>query len=101
MIQSISRVYDKCGCVSKKLIDEECTFTYEAAAFIFGGAQGIADAIGSPDAFKRTHSVGHISLARALDNLIGVGAYREEYTFDWLVNPETGRHLYYDFYIPS
>lgn len=101
MLSDISRVYDKYGCLSKALIGENCDFTYEAASFIFGGRSGIAAAIGHNDAFQVNDSYGQIALRKILDELIGHENFREQETFDWLINPDTGKKLYMDFYIPS
>ena len=46
MLNELRRVYNQYGCVSKPLVGENCEFTYEAAAFAFGGKSGISLALG-------------------------------------------------------
>jgi len=99
MIADLQRLYDKYGFISRAMINDECEYTYEAVSFRFHGKNGIANAIGHPDAFNFRGGAKSNILRTVLNELYDVVI--PEYTWDWLINPETGKHLYVDYYIPE
>lgn len=101
MIKDLQDTYDKFGILNKTIISQELEFTYEAASYVFNGRHGIEAAINRPGCFNGNKSAGHVMTRAALTELFGERGFSEEQTFDWLINPNTGKHLYMDFYIPS
>jgi len=100
MISDLKSIYDSFGFLSKTIIDDRCEYSYEAVSYVFNGVHGIEDAIGVRGAFSRAKSTGQIAIGTFLDKIIGRDNYIEEATFDWLINPKSNRHMYFDFYLP-
>lgn len=98
MLQKIVELYKKFGFLSAKLINDHCDFTYQAASNYYSMDE-ISNACGEKDVFLKFGSTGEKVLSIILPQLFG--EVYQEYTADWLINPETGKHLYIDFYIPS
>lgn len=99
ILKSVIDLYNKYGFLSKTLINNECEFTYEAVAWQFGGRDGIANAIGHPDAFECSRSSKEILIYNILKTMYN--DVEREKTWEWLVNDHTGYNMYVDFYIPE
>lgn len=99
IIKQLTTLYNKYGFLSRSIIDNECEFSYQALAFWFKNKEGICKAIGIPNAFHYQGSAQAEVLRRILcqyfpDTIL-------EHTWDWLINDQTSRCMYVDFYIPS
>ena len=101
IIKELNAVLSAHGFLSKDLIDRECTFTYQAASIALGGMDGICSVLGKGCVFNKRESTGHRLIREILKRHVGSEEFTEEQTFDWAINSETMRPLYYDFYIPS
>lgn len=101
IIKELNAVLSAHGFLSKDLIDRECTFTYQAASIALGGMDGICSVLGKGFVFNKRESTGHRLIREILERHVGSEEFTEEQTFDWAINSETMRPLYYDFYIPS
>lgn len=97
MLSSIHLVYLRHGFLSKELINKECEFSYQAVRRYFANVKGIEDALGISNAFVSPISSGAIAVEQAIQSIYPT--YDKEKTWSWLVNPETNKHLYVDFYI--
>ncbi|WJJ55299.1 hypothetical protein QB910_000055 [Dabrowskivirus KKP3916] len=102
MIAELRSVYNTYGCLSKGLVDEYCSVTYEAMSYRFGGLEGILKAIGidSKEYRLKNSSTGVSFLATVLGEYLGETPEFEK-TWDWLVNDRTGRHMYADLFFES
>ncbi len=101
IIRQVRRVYDKYGYISKVLINEECSFTYQALQHYFKNKEQISQALGVDNAFCNTLSSKADLIYNILLIMFGKENIIKEYTWDWLINPKTNHHLYVDFYIKN
>lgn len=100
MRRELTELYEQHGYLCKPLIDEMCSFTYQAVTAAFGGIDGAESELGIRGAFSTDRSTWQRELGNILKSMYG-DEVEEEVTFDWLINPETGCHLRFDFYIES
>ena len=84
--------------MSANLINQNCEFTYQALSYHFS-MDMLCDIVGDKDAFTKSKSTGSKELKLILNNLYD--DVIEEATFDWLINPKSGRLMYIDYYVPS
>ena len=100
MVRQLQVLIDEYGYLSTTLIDEKCTFTFQAVEYRFGSAAKIAEYFGKPDLFKYGTSSKEKEITKILNELIGEDNYETQKTWDWL-RSDTGKNLKVDFYIPS
>lgn len=99
MGKEITRVFEEHGYLSLPLINNECEFTYQAAVASFGSRDKMCEELHiSRDAFGIKSTYQH-ELGEILRDLFGSTNVCEEATFEWLVNPDTGKRMYFDFAI--
>lgn len=98
MIDDVKSLYEKYGFLSANLINQNCEFTYQALSYHFS-MDMLCDIVGDKDAFTKSKSTGSKELKLILDNLYD--DVIEEATFDWLINPKSGKLMYIDYYVPS
>lgn len=101
MLKKLKSLYEEYGFLSKTLVEDNCDFTYQAAKHAFGGKKKISEALGIEDAFKKKGSTGAVLVRDYLKRKYGNDNVIEEFTSDWLLNTNTGHHLYADFVVES
>lgn len=101
MIKQVEKVYDEFGFISRQLINDNCEFTYQAFTHSMNGRKGINGYFGKDVYSHERESSNSIILYKILVSLFGKDDVEKEHTFDWLVNSETGYHMYCDYYIKS
>lgn len=99
IVRQISNVYNKYGFISKELVNSECDFSYQALSYYFKTKQDISAAIGVDNCFLENGSQKVIIIKRILFLLYGENNISIEKTWEWLINDQTNKHMYVDFYI--
>ena len=100
MTAEVKEVIEEYGFISKELINDNCSFTYQALSAHFKNKKELSNYFGYDDLFKYGRSSKEKHIAKILDEVIGNEYYIREYSWDWLVN-KNGKRMYVDFYIPN
>lgn len=100
MLRQLRALVDEYGYLSTDLIEEKCSFTFQAVEYRFGSAAQIAERLGNPNLFSHGTSSKEKEIVKILNDLIGEENYQTQKTWNWL-RSDTGRNLKVDFYIPS
>lgn len=100
IIERLQSLIDKYGYLSKSLVDEKCTFTFQAVEYWFGDIKNISNYFQCEDLFKYGTSSKEKEISKILDELLGRDNYETQKTWNWL-RSDTGKNLKVDFYIPS
>lgn len=98
--KEVKAVIDEYGFISRKLIDDNCTFTYQALSAYFKNKKEISNYFGYDNIFNYGRSSKEKIIAKILSDEIGEGQYKTEFSWEWLKNTN-GKRMYVDFYIPS
>ena len=101
MLDELNSAYLRNGFLSKPIIEKECSFTYQAAIESFGSKEKISAELGVDSAFITTSSTLSKQVYDALVIIYGKDNVVKEVTFDWLINDKSGKHMWFDFYIPT
>lgn len=99
--KQLALTFEKYGFLSHEVIDENCDISYVTCLNRFGNIDDLYKLIGKrqENFFGGRYSKESERVAKYLEeNNI---SYIREKTWEWLVNPKTGRHLYVDFYLPQ
>ena len=96
MVKEIQVLIKKYGAISKKLVDENCSFSYEALRYHF-------------ESIEEMYKFFHISKPIISNQTVILTSYLEnkniyyekEITWDWLINDKTSKNLYVDVYLPD
>lgn len=100
IIKQTRELINKYGYLSSKLIEDNCDFTLQALEYYLGNADSICKYFGNEHLFDYGRSSQELRIAELLKDILGVGNFSREVTWDWLLS-DSGNHLYVDFYIDS
>lgn len=100
MIVEIKKIYNKYGYISSKLINEECSFTYQAFSVYFDNKEEMSCAISNKkDIFNNDNfSTGIKQVLFYLEKIIDTNLIIKEKTFDWLKTKDENK-MYIDIFI--
>ena len=101
IIKTIEEIYDKHGFLSADLITKEAPFTYQSIKHHLGGVEEINKHFGKDVFLNNRVSTNAQTIKNYLVDRFGIDNIETEHTWDWFVNPETGYHLYVDYFVPS
>lgn len=94
----VDALIDKYGFISKKIIDDNLEYSYPAVMYSFGGTKKFREIYGEKMLSDRYKSSCEIIVGNILEKHFGDKLEKEK-TFDFLINPKTKRHMFFDFYI--
>lgn len=98
MLQCVLKLNKEFGFISKKLVNENCDFTYQAVISSIGSRKMLKEKYGIKT-LSVWESSGAKTLYKLLCEIYGKDNVEKEKTFDFLINKKTNRHLYFDFFI--
>lgn len=99
--QNLLDIYNEFNFMSIKLIDEFCIVSRPTVEARFGSVPSICETLSIPfDPFKQSTSK-LFSFVMGIASTLIKEEPKYEYTFDWLINPNTNRHLKLDAYYPQ
>lgn len=101
IIKTIEDIYHKNGFLSADLITKEAPFTYQSIKYHLGGVKEINKHFGKDVFLNNRVSTNAQKIKSYLIERFGEDKVKTEHTWDWFVNPETGYHLYVDYFVPS
>lgn len=102
MLRQLKEIYYKYGALNSTIIYNLCTFSYQAVRFYFPNVEELRIALGVPN--KNFFDKRITSYNEYLINAILKTKYNDvhhQYTWKWLINDRTGKHLWVDFYLPE
>lgn len=97
--KEVKEVIEEYGFISKDIITDNCSFTYQALSSYFKNKKELSNHFGYDNLFHDGRSSKEKHISTILDELIGSENYSTEKSWEWLLN-ETGKRMYADFYIP-
>ena len=100
MTVEVKEVIEEYGFISRELIDDNCSFTYQALSAHFKNKKELSNYFGYEDLFKYGRSSKEKQVSKILDEVIGESNYSREHSWEWLVN-KNGKRMYVDFYIQN
>lgn len=100
MIDDVLELFNKYGFLSAKLINDNCDFTYQALSYYYSMDE-ISDFCGVDNAFVKFRSSGSKVLEKILVDIFSKENVVCEYSEKWLINPQTKKRMYVDFFIKS
>lgn len=99
LIADARRIYNKYGFISKQIIKQESCYSATCYHDRLGGISGICDILNIPRQMPGTAKTA-LYIIKKYESYLQESATKEQ-TFDWLINPSTGKHLYLDAYFPQ
>lgn len=96
LLEDLVKIYNEFGYCSAKLIKDNSISCIEVYQRRFGSINKAFQKVGIPTR-KAGERIEEDGVVRLVESILDIKFEREK-TFDWLVNPETGRHLYLDGY---
>lgn len=100
VLYNMKLIYYKFGTLNTELIDKYGLVSSPTCIHRFGYIKDMLQLLHIEDVVSYKDSFG----ARCIENMLLYSfdyRFDKEKTWDWLVNPNTGHHLYIDFYIPE
>ncbi|OAH63276.1 hypothetical protein [Domibacillus aminovorans] len=97
----ILALFNEHGFISRQLINDNCSFKYQALRYHLGGRKEISKFLGVDNAFLKRISTNAQLIENIIKKHFGDKDLKSEKTWKWLINPKTGNHLYADIYIKS
>lgn len=102
LIEELKHAYKTYGYLSRPVIKEMCSISYEACVYRFGSVVEMLEAIDADveEHIQRTSSQGLLYCKDNISNLLDDNPKMEK-TWDWLISPHSSSHMYTDLYYPK
>lgn len=100
LIEDLKTLYDDFGFLTTELIDEFALCSFPTVLLRLGNMRDIHSMLGVPYRTEEDMSKFSKLVLKQSSKVLG-NNYIIEHTFDWLVNPKTGKNLFLDIYYPD
>lgn len=101
LLDDLIRLFNEYDTLSATIVKYHGTYSVEVYQRRFGSFnKAVVEAGLNPNAVRGSDSKVAKSMIKKCSEILGEKPIKE-HTFDWLINPETGKHLYIDAYFPE